>query len=843
MTLLVLFLFVAGALALAWFRASLRIAAIAAGVLLLVYLMAGNGSVIVTLLLLLAAVTAGVLSLDGLRRHRVTPLLLRWYRRCMPGISATEREAIDAGTVWWEGELFRGDPDWDRLLNEAKVELSGAERAFLDGPVEELCRRTDSWAINTESTDVPADLEAFIKENGFLGMMIPKRYGGLGFSPLAQVRVMIRLFSISGVVANYVNIPNALGPGELLVKYGTEEQKSHYLPRLARGDEIPCFALTSPLAGSDATSLPDTGTVCRGEWQGREIIGMRLDFDKRYITLAPIATLIGLAFRLRDPEHLLGETVDYGLTCALIPRDVEGLDIGRRHIPAGDPFINGPVRGRGVFVPLDTIIGGVDMAGAGWRMLLNCLSAGRAISLPCMAGSAAKNATAATGVYARLRRQFNLPIARFEGVQKPLAAMAGLTYIIDAATTQTAKALCLGEKPAVAGSILKYHCTEMARQVINHAMDIHAGKGVMKGPGNYLSFRYESVPVPITVEGANIMTRSLMIFGQGVVRCHPFLLREMRLADADEDARVIRDFDRVLLEHAGNTCRNGARAFVHALTGGMFAPVPVDDATHHLYRQAARLSAAFAFIVDMALLDLQSSLKTREMLSARLGDLLSTLYLISMVLKHHDDQGRPDEDLPLVEWACRHLMHRYQEAMHELLQNLPGRLLATACRAVVFPLGRRLNRPDDALDREVAGLITQATDTRRRLIAGIYLSPESNNPIGRMNELLPEIDKADPLYDKLRRAVRDGLAATAQGPAAIDAAEGAGILTADEAKLLHHYDKQAMSFINVDEFDRPKPARTTRRKRTVRKKSAKKKTGGRKRKTSGNSEKKPPEQE
>jgi acyl-CoA dehydrogenase len=806
------------AVVLAYYRVPLLLDAIALGLLLLLYLLLGAGSVLAVLLLLLATAGLAVLSVERIRKTYITPAMLRWYRSCLPRISATEQEAIDAGTVWWEGQLFSGRPDWRQLLAAGDVALSEKEQAFLDGPAEELCRRVDSWAVNFRQADIPADVVRFIKKHGFLGMTIPREYGGLGFSPLAQVAVLTKLFSLSSVVTNFINIPNALGPGELLLKYGTQEQKDHYLPRLASGEEVPCFALTSTLAGSDATSLPDTGTVCRGTWQGEEIIGMRLDMDKRYITLAPVATLIGLAFRLRDPDHLLGEVDDYGITCALLPADLEGLEIGRRHYPIGAPFLNGPIRARGVFVPLDSIIGGPAMAGKGWGMLLNCLAAGRAVSLPSLSLSLAKNALASSGAYVRIRRQFNLPIARFEGVQQPLAAMAGLTYIIQAATIQTAKALCQGEKPAVAGSILKYHCTEMAREVINHAMDIHGGKAVMKGPANYLSDGYESAPVAITVEGANIMTRSLMIFGQGAVRCHPYLLREMQLA-AGGDKKVLEEFDQVLFEHLGATACNTAHALVHALTGSLWPAAPVADRTARFYRYAFRLSAAFAVIADVAMLSLRDSLKMREMMSARLGDLLSMLYLTSMVLKQHHDQDRPEEDLPVVEWACCYLLHRYQEAMHEILLNLPNRVTARLCRWLIFPLGRRFHKPVDALDRQIAGLVSRATGTRQRLIDGVYLTPEKNNPIGGLNDLLPEVDQADFLYRRLQQAVKQGRIAATTGPAVVDQAEAAGVLDAEEAQALRNYEEKILAYISVDEFDYHDLARAARRKTTTRKKT------------------------
>ena len=807
------------AVALAYYRVPLPSAAVAVGLLLLLYMLLGAGSVLAVLLLLLATAVLAVLSVEGIRKTYITPVLLRWYRSSLPRISATEQEAIDAGTVWWEGQLFSGRPDWRRLLAGDEVVLSEEEQAFLDGPAEELCQRVDSWAVNFRDADIPAEVVRFIKQHGFLGMTIPREYGGLGFSPLAQVAVLTKLFSLSSVVTNFINIPNALGPGELLLKYGTQEQKDHYLPRLAGGEEIPCFALTSTLAGSDATSIPDSGTVCRGTWQGKEILGMRLDMDKRYITLAPVATLIGLAFRLRDPDHLIGEVEDYGITCALLPADVEGLEIGRRHYPIGAPFLNGPIRARGVFVPLDSIIGGPAMAGKGWGMLLNCLAAGRAVSLPSLSLAQAKNALAATGVYVRLRRQFNLPIAQFEGVQQPLATMAGLTYIIQAATTQTAKALCRGEKPAVAGSILKYHCTEMAREVINHAMDIHGGKAVMKGPANYLSDAYESAPVAITVEGANIMTRSLMIFGQGATRCHPYLLREMQLAAAGGDGKVLEEFDQLLFEHLGSTACNAAHTLLHALTGSILPASPVADRSARYYRYAYRLSAAFSVVADVTMLSLRDSLKMREMMSARLGDLLSMLYLISMVLKQHHDQGRPEEDLPLVEWACRYLLHRYQEAMHGILLNLPNRVTARLCRWLIFPLGRRFHKPADALDRQIAGLVSRATGTRQRLIDGVYLTPAANNPVGGLNALLPEVDAADLLYRRLQQAVKQGRVAAAVGPGAVDQAVAAGVLDAEEAQALRNYEEKIMAYINVDEFDYQDLARVARSKTTTRKKT------------------------
>lgn len=804
-----LLLFFAGAVALAYRKADLRTAAIAATALLLVYMVFGTGSRLLTFALLPAAVILWVLSLEEFRRKFITRPLFAWYRRILPPLSETEKEAIDAGTVWWDGELFTGDPDWDKLLRIGKPQLTAEEQAFLDGPVEELCRMVDAWKLSHLWAEIPPPILEFIKIQKFLGLIIPREFGGLDLSAVCQSEVLTKLLGVGGVVGNFVMVPNSLGPGELLVKYGTEAQKQYYLPRLATGDEIPCFALTGPLAGSDATSIPDTGIVCRGAWEGQEIVGMRLDFEKRYITLAPVATLIGLAFRLQDPEHLIGDIDDYGITCALIPRNTPGMEIGRRHYPVGDPFYNGPVRGKDVFVPLDFIIGGKEMAGKGWRMLVNCLSAGRAISLPSAANCLAKRCAAAAGAYARIRRQFNISISQFEGIQKPLARIGGLAYIIDAARLHTAQAVALGSKPSVPSAILKYHCTEMARQVINDAFDIHAGKAVARGPKNYLAPAYEGIPVAITVEGANIMTRSLMIFGQGAIRSHPYVLQEMALAQREDAAAALPEFDHLLFTHVGFTLTNGARAFVHGLTRSLTAPVPACGSIplRRWYQHVNRLSAAFALVADSAMLTMQASLKRREMISGRLADLLSMMYLASMVLKHQEDQGCPEEDLPLVEWSCRYLFHEYQEAMHEVLANLPNRLAALPLRLLIFPTGRHFEKPSDRLDSAVAALLTRDTGARKRLIAGIYLTPMENNPLGRLNSLLPEVDAMEPLERRLREAVKAGRIPATLGRPLIDAGEQAGVLDAAEAQRLRDYDARVMDIIHVDEFGRDELAR------------------------------------
>jgi acyl-CoA dehydrogenase len=818
-----------GVVALAYKQAGLRTTAASSGVLLLVYLVFGTGSSLWTLLLLLSTVILTALCFDNLRRTYISAPVFDWYRKVLPGLSDTEREAIEAGTVWWEGDLFSGQPDWSKLLAAGPSGLSPEELYFVNGPLEELCGMVDSWKINHELADIPKDIIAFIKEHKFLGLIIPKEYGGLELSAVAQVHVLTKLFGISNVVGNFISVPNSLGPGELLVKYGTEEQKQHYLPRLAAGDEIPCFALTGPLAGSDATSLPDTGVVCKQTWKGKKITGIRLNFDKRYITLAPVATLIGLAFRLQDPDHLLGEVDDYGITCALIPRETPGLEIGNRHFPMGDPFLNGPVRGRDVFVPLDTIIGGPEMAGKGWRMLVNCLSAGRSIALPSISNCLSKRALAGSSAYARIRRQFKLPIARFEGIQKPLARITGLSYIINAACVNSAQAIDAGEKPAVVSSILKYHCTEMARRVALDAADIHAGKGVMKGPKNYLSWSYEAVPVAITVEGANILTRSLMIFGQGATRCHPYVLKEMSIAAREFSDSGVSEFDGVLLDHIGFALRNSAAALVHALTGSLFTPVYIDSPMRRYYQYVSRLSAAFALVTDAAMLTMQGSLRRREMLSARLGDLLSMLFLTSMVLKHFEDQGCPGDELPVAQWACRYLLHRYQEAMYGLLQNFPNRFVALKLRAMIFPLGGHFQSPSDDLERRIAQAVVEDGTLRDRLIRGIHLEDTGNNPLGFVNDVFREANDMAAVEKKLHDAIRAGRLTAQPGNELATAAEREGILEEEEARRYVAFDSRVMEVIGVDEFPYDSFARSSTagaRKKTVRRKKAprKKKT-------------------
>jgi acyl-CoA dehydrogenase len=742
-----------------------------------------------------------LLNLRPLRKAIITRPFMKAYLKLLPTMSQTEREALEAGTVWWDGELFTGAPQWSKLLSARAPQLNAEEQAFLDGPCEELCRMLDDWVITHQLGDMPPQIWDFLKSRGFFAMIIPKRYGGLEFSAYAHSCVLAKLASRSATCASTVAVPNSLGPAELLNHYGTEEQKSHYLPRLARGEEVPCFALTGPRAGSDAASIPDTGIVCRGTWQGREIVGIRLNFTKRYITLAPIATVIGLAFRMFDPDKLLGERADIGITCALIPRNTPGIGIGRRHFPINVPFQNGPIEGRDVFVPLDCIIGGPRMAGAGWRMLVEQLSVGRCISLPSNATGGAKGAVWATGAYARIRRQFNMPVGRFEGVEAVLARMVGLTYTMDAARSVTAGAIDGGEKPSVPSAMLKYHVTEMGRQVANDAMDVHGGKGICLGPHNYLARGYESVPITITVEGANLLTRNLIIFGQGAVRCHPFVLREMTAARDPDRGRGVNEFDKALFAHIGFTISNAVRSLVMALTHARFARAPVSGSIARYYQHIVRFSASFAFTVDVAMLTLGGYLKKKESLSARLGDVLSAMYLASMVLKHHDNQDRPAEDLPIVEWACRNLLYHAQEQLHGFLRNFPNRLLAGLMRIIVFPRGRTYSAPSDRLGRRVAELVTHSGSSRQRVCQHIYRTLEPGNPLGLLEEALRLAETMEPIEKRIRvEGVKTGRVTALDLPGQITQAQAQGIISEEEATALRDYDRKVMSLLRVDDF-------------------------------------------
>jgi acyl-CoA dehydrogenase len=796
--------FIAAVLLLAYRRVSLLAFTLTFTVLLGIYTVLGTASVPASVWKGFLWMLMGLLwlvNLVPLRKIVITRPFMKTYLKLLPAMSQTEKEALEAGTVWWDGELFTGAPRWEKLLASQAPRLSSAEQAFLDGPCEELCRLIDDWDITHRRADLPPHVWEFLKTRGFFAMIIPKQYGGLAFSAYAHSCVLAKIASRSATASSTVAVPNSLGPAELLHHYGTEEQKNHYLPRLARGEEVPCFALTGPRAGSDAAAIPDTGSVCRGMWNGREIIGIKLNFSKRYITLAPIATVIGLAFRMFDPERLLGGKVDLGITCALIPRTTPGLVIGRRHFPLNIPFQNGPIQGKDVFVPLDVLIGGTKMAGQGWRMLVEQLSVGRCISLPSNATGAAQAAIWATGAYARIRRQFNMPIGYFEGVEAVIARMVGLTYTMDAARSVTAGAIDGGEKPSVPSAMLKYHVTEMGRQVANDAMDVQGGKGICLGPKNYLGRGYQVVPIAITVEGANLLTRSLIIFGQGAVRCHPFVLKEMTAARNPDRARGVDDFDRALFGHIGFTLSTAARSLVMGLTLARFTAAPVKGPTARYYQHIARFSASFAFAVDVAMLTLGGYLKKKENLSARLGDVLSCMYLASMVLKHYENRGRRAAELPIVEWACRHLLYRAQEQLHVFLRNFPSRFFAGAMRMLIFPRGLTYSAPSDRLGSALAAIVMNPTAAREELCGFIYKAVEPTNPLGLLQEALRLAPVCESIEKRIRvEGVKTGRVTALDAPGQIQQALEQGIISETEAAAMQDYDAKVMDIINVDDF-------------------------------------------
>lgn len=711
-------------------------------------------------------------------------------------MSRTEKEAIDAGTTWWEGELFRGKPDWQTLHAYPQPRLTEAEQAFLDGPVEEACRMANDFQITHEMADLPPELWAYLKKHRFFAMIIKKEYGGLAFSAYAQSCVLQKLSGVSGILAITVGVPNSLGPGELLQHYGTQKQKDHYLPRLARGDEIPCFALTSPEAGSDAGAIPDVGVVCMGEWQGEQVLGMRLTWNKRYITLAPIATVLGLAFKLSDPQHLLSDKEELGITCALIPVKTPGVEIGKRHFPLNVPFQNGPTRGENIFVPLDFIIGGPEMAGQGWRMLVECLSVGRGITLPSNSTGSLKTIALAIGAYAHIRRQFRVSIGKMEGIEEPLARIAGNTYVMDAASTLITSGIMLGEKPAVLSAIVKYHCTHRGQRAIIDAMDIAGGKGIMLGSSNFLARAYQGAPIAITVEGANILTRSMIIFGQGAIRCHPYILSEMAAAATGD----VNAFDKALFSHVGHVGSNAMRSFWLGLTAGRTSTSPTRDATRRYYQHLNRISANLALLSDVAMSVLGGSLKRRERISARLGDLLSQLYLASATLKRYEDEGRQEADLPLVLWGVQDALNQAEDAIDDLLRNFPNRLVAGALRLTIFPAGRHCRAPSDRLEHKLAKILQIPSATRTRLGRGQYLAPSEHNPAGQLEQALHDVMAAEPIHDRLCKQLKKNLPFTRLDELAKRALKE-GWITDQEAAIFQRAEVSRLRSINVEEFE------------------------------------------
>jgi len=743
-----------------------------------------------------------LLSVPSLRRRLVVEPVYQTIKGILPKVSETEQQALDAGTIGFDAELFSGTPDWEKLRAVPPIELSAEEQAFLDGPTEELCRMIDDWRVRHDGREIPEEIWAFVKRHGFLGMLISKAHGGLGFSAQAQSLILGKIASRSPDVVTIVMVPNSLGPGELIEKYGTNQQKHHYLPRLARGEEVPCFSLTGPTSGSDAATMRDIGWVARGHWQGKETLGIRLSWDKRYITLGPKATLVGLAFRLFDPEKLLGGSEDIGITLALIPAGHPGVNIGRRHLPCGAAFPNGPNWGKDVFIPMDYVIGGQAMAGHGWRMLMECLAAGRAISLPSSSAAGAKAMLRFTTAYGRIRKQFGLPVARMEGLEEPLARMVETAYVNEAGRAVTAAMVSRGEKPSVISAIMKYQSTERMRRSVNDAMDLHGGRAICDGPSNYLQSAYQMVPVGITVEGANILTRSLIAFAQGALRSHPYLYKEVQAVQDADQARGLAAFEQAFLGHVSFSVSNVFGALFHNLTGGLFGKVPENAyGTAEWYRQISRSSRNFALVADLTVALLGGGLKTKQKLTGRLADALSELYLISCTLKRYEDDGKPAQDRHIVAFAAQNGLYRFQEAMRGTIDNFPVGWARVVMRALVFPLGSHYKPAPDRLGTQIVRLALEPGDVRDRLTRYIYVSKDVRDPTGLLEVTLAKVVAAEEAEKKLERAIRAGTVQRYHGIDWIGEAARKTVLTEDEAKLLREVEALTSRVIAVDHFD------------------------------------------
>ncbi|HVE44421.1 MAG TPA: acyl-CoA dehydrogenase [Gammaproteobacteria bacterium] len=794
----VVFLLATGVLA--YRRASLLIWSISFALLLALLTKYAGFSVGVQISWITYLAFFSLLNIKYLRRQLFSKFLFRFYVAVMPAMSRTERAAIKAGTVTWEGDLFRGDPNWQTLLALPQSQLTTEEQAFLDGPVDALCQMIDDWDITHRRLDLPPAVWTYLKEQGFFALIIPKQYGGKGFSAYAHSQILIKVSSRSLVAATTIAVPNSLGPAELLLHYGTEEQKKHYLPRLAKGTDIPCFALTSPEAGSDAGSMTDHGIVCWDDFGGKCTLGIKLNFNKRYITLAPVATVIGLAFKLYDPSQLLGKKEDIGITCALIPRETRGITIGRRHFPLNMPFQNGPIQGKDVFIPLDWVIGGINKVGEGWVMLMECLAAGRAISLPAFSVGGAKMATYTTGAYARIRRQFNSAIGKFEGVEEYLARIATLTYMMDATRLFTVRAIDAGQKPAVASAIAKYHVTELGRKVASDSMDVHGGKGICLGPHNYIGRSYEATPIGITVEGANILTRNMIIFGQGVMRCHPFLMKELEAVRLHDQKQALIRFDNAIIGHIGFALSNAWRTLVLSITSGVFVRAPAGKMKRY-FQQATRFCSALAFFSDVSMLCYGGNLKRKESISARLGDVLSYLYLLSAVLKHYENQGKQSEDLALVKYASLHCLFEIQESFDGLIRAFPYRTIAWLLKVMIFPWGQRFSKPNDKIKHKVAQILLNPSASRDRLAEGAFLTAVPQNSLADVQDALLKVIASEPIEKIIRAAVKEekitGYTLREQAQAAFDT----NIISHEQFHLYLAADEARSKVIAVDDFD------------------------------------------
>ena len=739
--------------------------------------------------------------MSSLRKKWISDPAFKVFKKVLPPLSDTEREAMEAGSVWWDAELFSGKPDFTALHHYPKPTLTAEERSFIDNELETLLGMLDDQKIVKEDRDLPPEVWEYLRKERFFSLIISKEYGGREFSALANSTIVSRIATRSISTAVCVMVPNSLGPGELLSHYGTQEQKDYWLPRLADGTDIPCFALTGPEAGSDAGGIPDSGVVCYGNHNGEEVLGIRLNWNKRYITLAPVATVLGLAFKLTDPENLLGEKTDLGITCALIPADHTGVEIGERHDPLGLAFMNGPTRGKDVFIPMDWLIGGSDYAGKGWRMLVECLSAGRGISLPALGTAVGHLTTRTTGAYAYVRKQFGMSIGKFEGVAEAMGRIGGLTYLLEATRTLTTTALDLKEKPGIVTAIAKYHMTEMARTVLNDSMDIHSGRAIQDGPMNYLSKHYLGIPVAITVEGANILTRNLMIFGQGATRCHPYVLQEMEAAANPDSKEGAKQFDDLLFKHIKHALGNTFGAFGAALTGSRFIKADLSGPTQQYYREITRLSKALAVSTDFAMLTLGGDLKRKEMISARLGDGLSYLYMATAALKKYEDEGRQQGDLDFVHYAVQHCLHNAAKSLNAAYTNFPVKYVGGLLKTLVFPLGNRYQAPSDDLTVRLAEAMMTPGVQRDRMTTLCYIGESEDDNVGLMERAFEAMYAIKPLERKLFKAVKAGTVAR-KGPLMerLEQAKEAGVLTQEEIDQIVAADKLRYKAIQVDHF-------------------------------------------
>ena len=736
-----------------------------------------------------------------IRRQLISKPAFKWMQSALPEMSQTEQEAMDAGNTWWNAEIFSGNPNWEILQNLPAAKLSEEEQAFIEGPVETLCSMLDDWDITHHRQDLPESVWKYIKQQKFCGMIIPKHYGGLEFSEFAHSEVVMKVSSRSSTAAVTVMVPNSLGPAKLLLAYGTQKQKDYYLPRLATGQEIPCFALTGPDAGSDAGAMPDTGIVCKATFEGKKkVLGIRLNWEKRYITLGPVATVIGLAFKLYDPEKLIGDKENIGITIALIPTNTKGITIGSRHFPLNSAFQNGPNWGKDVFIPLDWILGGVEQVGNGWKMLMQSLATGRAVSLPALSAGAGKFTCRNTGAYARIRKQFNLSIGDFEGIKEPLARMAGETYIINAARTVTAAALDEGQKPIVISAIIKYELTERMRRIVNDGMDIQGGSGICLGPKNYLGRLYQVIPVCITVEGANILTRTMMIFGQGAVRCHPFIYKEIQALHQPDKTKGLQQFDQLLFKHIGFIMRNKVASFWLGITNARFIKTPGDQHTAKYYQQIVRLSAAFALTTDYAIIVLGSSLKRKERISGQFADVLSNLYLCSTVLKQFQDQGCPEDDLPLMDWACQQTIYAAQQALLTLFQLLPIKPITWGLKVLTFPFGSSYTAPGDKLIHQISSILLNDTEARDRLTQGIYINEIETDATGRIECAFKAVLAAMPIEKKIHQAQKSGQLPKGLNEAVLELAIDKNIISKKGRTLIEKAEKARRLAIMVDDF-------------------------------------------